>query len=284
LYVEDRYGVTPPENGGSFTFIASAQRRPEFMDRRGNVGDLSSNTYALTVEWNQCEEDSIGVDCEFDESTEQFNCTTLCLTMTTGIFNVEDLYFTEDSFYGGDYETLDWSNSRNLSCAADVEYPRQLSDEPVDGTIEDSDFCQYNRYGLQVNVASRMTAREALSNGQAAYFVCIVVVQWADLLICKTRMNSIREQGMLNFFMNFGLIFETICAVILCYTPYLNTAIGFRPLRFLHWMPGVPYSFFIFAYDEIRKFLMRRTSYSQTNPTTGQSVRVAGWIERNSYY
>ena len=79
-------------------------------------------------------------------------------------------------------------------------------------------------------------------------------------------------------------IFETICAVILCYTPFLNTAIGFRPLRFLHWTPGVPYSFFIFAYDEIRKFLMRRTSYSQTNAVTGQSVRVAGWIERNSYY
>ncbi len=30
-----------------------------------------------------------------------------------------------------------------------------------------------------------------------AFFVSIVVVQWADLCICKTRRNSIVHQGML---------------------------------------------------------------------------------------
>lgn len=29
-----------------------------------------------------------------------------------------------------------------------------------------------------------------------AFFVSIVVVQWADLIICKTRRNSILQQGM----------------------------------------------------------------------------------------
>merc|ERR1712167_14354 len=98
----------------------------------------------------------------------------------------------------------------------------------------------YNRRGVEVNVASRMVQYEALANAQAAYFVSIVIVQWADLLICKTRWNSLKDQGMLNSFLNFGLIFETICATVLCYTPYLNYAIGFRPLRLLHWTPGIP--------------------------------------------
>ena len=44
------------------------------------------------------------------------------------------------------------------------------------------------------------------------------------------------------------------------------------------------YSMFIMVFDEIRKFWMRRTSYSHTNEVTGQSVRHAGWLERNSYY
>merc|ERR550534_3529964 len=42
-----------------------------------------------------------------------------------------------------------------------------------------------------------------------AFFVSIVVVQWADLIICKTRKNSVFQQGMKNHFMNFGLFFET---------------------------------------------------------------------------
>ena len=44
------------------------------------------------------------------------------------------------------------------------------------------------------------------------------------------------------------------------------------------------YSFVIFLYDEVRKYLMRRTSHQAVNPVTGQSVRTPGWLERNSYY
>merc|ERR1712241_47591 len=34
-----------------------------------------------------------------------------------------------------------------------------------------------------------------------AFFVSIVVVQWADLIICKTRKNSVFQQGMKNWIM-----------------------------------------------------------------------------------
>ena len=93
--------------------------------------------------------------------------------------------------------------------------------------------------GICVNVASRMIQKEALHHAQCAYFVSIVVVQWADLVICKTRMNSIYHQGMLNPAMNFGLIFETMLAAILCYTPGVTMALGTRPIKLVHWFPEI---------------------------------------------
>ncbi|TMS11655.1 Sodium/potassium-transporting ATPase subunit alpha-1 [Larimichthys crocea] len=42
-----------------------------------------------------------------------------------------------------------------------------------------------------------------------AFFASIVIVQWADLIICKTRRNSILQQGMKNRILIFGLFEET---------------------------------------------------------------------------
>jgi len=138
--------------------------------------------------------------------------------------------------------------------------------------------------GICMNVASRMIQKEALHHAQCAYFVSIVVVQWADLVICKTRMNSIYHQGMLNPAMNFGLIFETMLAAILCYTPGVTTALGTRPVKLVHWFPGCLYSIFIFWYDELRKAIMRSTTDCVEDEQTGQVSRDPGWMERNTYY
>uniref|UniRef100_A0A061QMZ8 Sodium/potassium-transporting ATPase subunit alpha n=1 Tax=Tetraselmis sp. GSL018 TaxID=582737 RepID=A0A061QMZ8_9CHLO len=110
----------------------------------------------------------------------------------------------------------------------------------------------------------------ALGYAQTAYFVSIIVVQWADLLIAKTRKLSIFEQGMRNKFMNFGLCFETVLGVLLVYLPFLNIAFGTRPLYILHWFCGIPWSILIFVYDEIRKSLMRG--------------RPGGWLEEHTYW
>jgi sodium/potassium-transporting ATPase subunit alpha len=286
LYFEDRASVTFDTAGtgefgnGNYTIDLSDGLNVEYMNRRDRYG-LSSNTFDMAKKWYGCTDTTY--ECEVDNSLEGTGCNPACILLQRG-YSHANVQFSLESFYGQGFTNLDWSNYRDLGCDLTNAYEKQLSATPVTGGLQSTDFCMFNRAGKEFNVASRMVQREALAHAQSAYFVSIVIVQWADLLICKTRMNSIREQGMLNFFMNFGLIFETICAVILCYTPGLNTGIGFRPIRFLHWFPGIPYSFLIFAYDECRKFLMRRTSYSQTNAVTGQRVRVAGWLERNSYY
>jgi len=103
-----------------------------------------------------------------------------------------------------------------------------------------------------------------------AFFVSIVIVQWADLIICKTRKLSVFQQGMKNHFMNFGLIFETVLACILSYTPGMDKGLRMYPLKFNWWLPALPFSVLIFCYDETRKFLLRR------NP--------GGWIEQETYY
>jgi hypothetical protein len=159
------------------------------------------------------------------------------------------------------------------------------------GTAHGADFhptpsslCDENESGIKANVLSRYLQKEALTHAQTAYFVAIVIVQWADLMICKTRMNSIGHQGMLNSFMNFGLLFETLLACFFCYVPILNIGVGTRPIRATHWLPAVPFSLWIFAYDEIRKLIMRTTTETKENSLTGQVERDAGWMERNTYY
>merc|ERR1711972_272638 len=103
-----------------------------------------------------------------------------------------------------------------------------------------------------------------------AFFVSIVIVQWADLIICKTRKNSVFQQGMKNHFLNFGLCFETVLAAFLSYTPGMDKGLRMYPLKPTWWLPAMPFSLTIFIYDEVRKTLLRR------NP--------GGWVERETYY
>ena len=118
------------------------------------------------------------------------------------------------------------------------------------------------------NIASRMIQKKALMHAQAAYWVSIVVVQWADLLICKTRWLSIRQQGLRNSILNFGLFFETLLAAWLCYGGIFEV-LGTQPIRFTHWMPGIPWSMMIFMYDETRKPVPPRLAPLWVRPRGG---------------
>ncbi|XP_071176809.1 sodium/potassium-transporting ATPase subunit alpha-like isoform X2 [Mytilus edulis] len=66
-----------------------------------------------------------------------------------------------------------------------------------------------------------------------AFFVSIVVVQWADLLICKTRRLSIVQQGLKNHHMTFGLFFETALAAFMAYCPGLDKGLRMQNLRYV---------------------------------------------------
>uniref|UniRef100_A0A673MFP8 Sodium/potassium-transporting ATPase subunit alpha n=1 Tax=Sinocyclocheilus rhinocerous TaxID=307959 RepID=A0A673MFP8_9TELE len=103
-----------------------------------------------------------------------------------------------------------------------------------------------------------------------AFFASIVIVQWADLIICKTRRNSVFQQGMKNKILIFGLFEETALAAFLSYCPGMDVALRMYPLKPSWWFCAFPYSLLIFIYDEIRKLIIRRSP--------------GGWVERETYY
>jgi len=142
----------------------------------------------------------------------------------------------------------------------------------------------------------------ALVYAQTAYFTSIVVVQWADILICKTRTLSILEQKMNNCMMNFGIFSETALGCILCYAPFIN-ALGTCPIWLYHWFAPMPFSMLIFLYDELRKAGIRRhdsiNALSKAErkkeakdknvdikdlPGTASVYGFGKWLRRNSYW
>ncbi|CAL1532052.1 unnamed protein product [Lymnaea stagnalis] len=133
-------------------------------------------------------------------------------------------------------------------------------DSPAVNDLMDSygqEWTYYQRKRLEITVYS-------------AFFVAVIITQWADLLIRKTRRLSIFQHGMKNHYLTFGLFFETALAAFLCYTPGLNEGLKFQPLRFTWWLCAIPYSLLIFTYDEMRRFLLRRYP--------------GGFVEREMYY
>jgi len=137
---------------------------------------------------------------------------------------------------------------------------RERWDSKAVNDLEDS-------YGQEWTYHDRKTLEYTC---HTAFFVSIVVVQWADLIICKTRRNSIVHQGMKNWVLNFGILFETLLAAFLSYTPGMDKGLRMYPLKIYWWFPAVPFSALIFIYDEFRRFIIRR------NP--------GGWVESETYY
>uniref|UniRef100_H3G603 Cation-transporting P-type ATPase N-terminal domain-containing protein n=1 Tax=Phytophthora ramorum TaxID=164328 RepID=H3G603_PHYRM len=135
-----------------------------------------------------------------------------------------------------------------------------------------------------VNIMSRMMQYSALSIAQTAFFIAVVEMQWANVMICKTRYLSIVSQGMMNSVLNFGLMFEFMLSTVIAYAGFTHTVLNTESIRLVHWFPALPFSLFLFMLDEGRKFLMRSTSRSIIRKDTGQMIRYPGWLEVNTYY
>ncbi|XP_040278702.1 sodium/potassium-transporting ATPase subunit alpha-1 [Bufo bufo] len=151
--------------------------------------------------------------------------------------------------------------------------------------LAENGFLPYTLLGIRMSWDDRYTNDVEDSYGQqwtyeqrkiveftchTAFFVSIVVVQWADLIICKTRRNSVFQQGMKNKILIFGLFEETALAAFLSYCPGMDVALRMYPLKPTWWFCAFPYSLLIFIYDEIRKLIIRRSP--------------GGWVEKETYY
>jgi len=133
-------------------------------------------------------------------------------------------------------------------------------DDKLNENLEDS-------YGQEWTYSQRKIVEYTC---HTMFFTAIVIVQWADVLICKTRRLSIFQQGMKNKILIAGLFEETLLAAFLAYVPGTDAMLRMYPLEWTWWFIPMPFSLIIFCYDETRKMLIRRTP--------------GGWVEQETYY
>lgn len=100
--------------------------------------------------------------------------------------------------------------------------------------------------------------RAILRRAQTAFFAAIVVAQMFTLLVTKTRILSLFQQGVHNSAVVCSLLAEAIIALLVVYVPAFQQGLNVVPLRLIEWLPGVPFGLFIVVYDEARKFFVRR--------------------------
>merc|ERR1712227_972837 len=94
-------------------------------------------------------------------------------------------------------------------------------------------------YGQEWTYAQRKIVEYAC---HTMFFTAIVIVQWADVIICKTRRLSITQQGMNNNVLIAGLFEETLLATTLAYCPGTDAMLRMYPIEWYWWFAPMPFS------------------------------------------
>jgi sodium/potassium-transporting ATPase subunit alpha len=92
-----------------------------------------------------------------------------------------------------------------------------------------------------------------------AFFASIVICQVSDVIICRTRRQSLFTVGLLtNRLVLLGIASELSLLALISYVPFMNTFFGTAPLELWHLMLSVPFAILIIIGDEIRRIFVRR--------------------------
>ncbi len=92
-----------------------------------------------------------------------------------------------------------------------------------------------------------------------AFFASIIICQIADVLICRTRRQSIFTVGIFsNKLVWLGIGTELLLLACISYVPAFNTFFGTAPLELWHLSLSVPFALAILIGDEIRRIFVRR--------------------------
>jgi len=94
-----------------------------------------------------------------------------------------------------------------------------------------------------------------------AFFASIVICQVADVLICRTRRQSVFKAGLLkNKVVIWGIIAELTLLSIIVYLPAANTFFGTHSLSLFEILLSLPFALLILFGDEIRKIFVRKNN------------------------
>ena len=99
---------------------------------------------------------------------------------------------------------------------------------------------------------------ESLKYAQTSFFICVVVSQFFNSIVCKTRILTLPAHGIDNQFTIVGYSLEVLIMLGISYVRVLNYVLNTRDVIFMH--AGL-YTLFlsscIIAFEEIRKYLIR---------------------------
>jgi sodium/potassium-transporting ATPase subunit alpha len=121
-------------------------------------------------------------------------------------------------------------------------------DNNIINNLEDS-------YGQEWTYGQRKALEVTL---YAGYFMGIVVQQWANLMLCKTRRNSLFQQGMLNNPLIAAIAVMLGLTLLLCYIPGLQNNIHFNPLHWSWWITPMPFAILLLIQSEVKKIIARK--------------------------
>jgi len=92
-----------------------------------------------------------------------------------------------------------------------------------------------------------------------AFFASIIICQVADVLICRTRRDSLFKKGLFsNKLILAGIASELILLANIVYNPLTHRIFGTHSLTLFELFLSVPFALTIFFGDELRKLLIRR--------------------------
>ncbi|ODN02567.1 Sodium/potassium-transporting ATPase subunit alpha [Orchesella cincta] len=93
---------------------------------------------------------------------------------------------------------------------------------------------------------------------QSVFFVAIVVMQVANVLICKGHTASLRKTIFMNWKMNMAICAELAIAGLLLYVPKISFVTGLMPISISEWLYAVPFACLLIVCDEIRRYFLRK--------------------------
>ena len=110
-------------------------------------------------------------------------------------------------------------------------------------------------YGAEWTYEQRKTLERACQTG---FYIGIIICQFGNLIICRTKRSSIFSHGFRNYRMVLAMIATLGLGCFLIYVPGLNTGLTLYPVKFLWWLSAIPFAIFVICHGEICKYLIRK--------------------------
>ena len=99
-----------------------------------------------------------------------------------------------------------------------------------------------------------------------SFFAAVVICQIADVLICRTRRQSILTAGIFaNKLIWAGIAVELALVAAISHIPFLQPFFGTAPIGWFEISLGVPFAIVILLGDEFRRWLIRRENHFVQN-------------------